>query len=176
MAPKKDAVKAAKGTKPVPKSTKAPAKAADAKKAPGSQVKKAQQAMKRWSRASSDLVSRRSGPPFSSSVPGPSVSPATPSTPGSPPPRGPTWTLTTSSSTRTPQSLPSRSSTRSKSSKSTPLSDPTARRRLTSDWLPTTTPWTLLTRLESSKHQNSFLLASYVLLSYGLNNIKFENH
>merc|ERR1719385_11177 len=33
MAPKKDAVKAAKGTKPVPKSTKAPAKAADAKKA-----------------------------------------------------------------------------------------------------------------------------------------------
>merc|ERR1719211_350659 len=47
MAPKKDAVKAAKGTKPVPKSTKAPAKAADAKKAPGSQVKKAQQAMKK---------------------------------------------------------------------------------------------------------------------------------
>merc|ERR1719379_1388268 len=39
MAPKKDAVKAAKGTKPVPKSTKAPAKAADAKKA--------QQAMKK---------------------------------------------------------------------------------------------------------------------------------
>merc|ERR1719213_142106 len=47
MAPKKDAVKSAKGTKPVPKSTKAPAKAADAKKAPGSQVKKAQQAMKK---------------------------------------------------------------------------------------------------------------------------------
>merc|ERR1712223_32504 len=47
MAPKKDAVKAAKGTKPVPESTKAPAKAADAKKAPGSQVKKAQQAMKK---------------------------------------------------------------------------------------------------------------------------------
>ena len=42
-------VKAAKGTKPVPKSTKAPAKAADAKKAPGSQVKKAQQAMKKVS-------------------------------------------------------------------------------------------------------------------------------
>merc|ERR1719266_1867309 len=39
MAPKKDAVKAAKGTKPVPKSTKAPAKAADGKKA--------QQAMKK---------------------------------------------------------------------------------------------------------------------------------
>merc|ERR1712108_76571 len=48
---------------------------------------------------------------------------------------------------------------RSRLSKSTPSSDPTARRRLTSDWPPTTTLWTLPTRLESSKHQNSFLLA-----------------
>merc|ERR1711923_51455 len=89
---------------------------------------------------------------------------------------GPWSSSWTSSPTNTRSSLLSRSSTRSKSSKSTPSSDPTARRRLTSDWLPTTTPWTLLTRLESSKHQNSFLLASHVLLSYGLNNIKFENH
>merc|ERR1712198_810208 len=35
---------------------------------------------KRWSRESSDLVARRSGPPFSSSVPGPSDSPAIPYT------------------------------------------------------------------------------------------------
>merc|ERR1719228_824664 len=50
MAPKKDAVKAKAGTKPVPKSTaakKADPKAADAKKAPLRQVKKAQSAQKK---------------------------------------------------------------------------------------------------------------------------------
>merc|ERR1719402_1015745 len=50
MAPKKDAVKAKAGTKPVPKSTaakKAAPKAADAKKAPLRQVKKAQSAQKK---------------------------------------------------------------------------------------------------------------------------------
>merc|ERR1719402_1502546 len=50
MAPKKDAVKAKAGTKPVPKSTaakKADPKAADGKKAPLRQVKKAQSAQKK---------------------------------------------------------------------------------------------------------------------------------
>merc|ERR1719192_2821333 len=50
MAPKKDAVKAKAGSKPVPKSTadkKAAPKAADAKKAPLRQVKKAQSAQKK---------------------------------------------------------------------------------------------------------------------------------
>merc|ERR1719168_249079 len=50
MAPKKDAVKAKAGSKPVPKSTadkKAAPKAAEGEKAPGSQVKKAQQAQKK---------------------------------------------------------------------------------------------------------------------------------
>merc|ERR1719474_1480635 len=50
MAPKKDAVKAKAGSKPVPKSTadkKAAPKAADGKKAPLRQVKKAQSAQKK---------------------------------------------------------------------------------------------------------------------------------
>merc|ERR1719318_2449024 len=50
MAPKKEAVKAKAGSKPVPKSTadkKAAPKAADGKKAPLKQVKKAQQAQKK---------------------------------------------------------------------------------------------------------------------------------
>merc|ERR1711974_528693 len=56
-------------------------------------------------------------------------------------------------SNNTRSSRLSKNCTRSKLSKSTPSSDLTARRRLMSDWLLTTTRWMSPTRLESSKLQ-----------------------
>merc|ERR1712108_70927 len=110
MAPKKDAVKAKAGTKPVSKSTAdkkaAPKAAADGKKAPLRQVKKAQSAQKKVVKGRFGTRVKKPRVTVTSPDQGPSGLCVTPSTPGSPPPRGLTWTLTTSSSSPTPLRVP----------------------------------------------------------------------
>merc|ERR1711862_398381 len=110
MPAKKDAVKAKAGSKPVPKSTadkKAAPKAADAgKKAPPRQVKKAQSAQKKVVKGRFGTRVKKPRTSVSSPVPGRSAQSGIPSTHGNPPPRGPTWTPTTSSITPTPLRVP----------------------------------------------------------------------